>query len=56
VRGRELVAARRRRLVAALEDGLAALDATDGERLVDLLFELNEIFRNGDRAAAAVEA
>ena len=56
VRGRELVAARRRQLVAALEDGLAALDATDGERLIDLLLELNQILRNGDRAAEAVEA
>jgi DNA-binding MarR family transcriptional regulator len=56
VRGRELVAARRRRLVAALDDGLAALDATAGERLVDLLLELNQILRNGDRAAEAVDA
>ena len=55
-RGRELVAARRRHLVAALENGLAALDAADGERLVDLLRELNQLLRNGDRAAAAVDA
>jgi DNA-binding MarR family transcriptional regulator len=55
-RGREAVAARRRHLVAALENGLAALDAADGERLVDLLLELNQLLRNGDRAAAAVDA
>jgi DNA-binding MarR family transcriptional regulator len=53
-RGRRLVAARRRRLVELMEQGLATMPETDQARLVDLLGELNELL--GAAPAGTVEA
>ena len=47
LRGRNVLATRRRRLTQLIGDGLRAMPAEDQERLVDLLDELNDLLAPG---------